>query len=611
MAESGNTNGNGHGSGHGHCHRHKPPIDLAPLMDWGTMKRSDHFVQFYEQDSHLERLVAGFIGTGLRQGETAIVIATAAHREGIERRLREQGIDIEAEESAGTFFSLDASQTLAKFTFGGKPDGVLFRQVIGSLVAKTAGTGKPLRAFGEMVALLWRDGNTDAAIALEELWNELAADYSFCLMCAYPMEGFGDETNGQPFARVCESHTAVFPAESYTGTADERLRAITVLQQKAAALEAEVARRKQMESELARQKRELADFLQSATEGIHQIAPDGKILWANKAELELLGYTAQEYIGQDVRQFHADREVIEDMLERLGRGEELHDYEARLRHKDGSLRYVSINSNGYWDQNQFRYTRCFTRDVTEHKLAAEQLERAVTQRTAELRETIAELEAFSYSISHDMRSPLRAMQGFAHMILMDYAESLPPEVVDMLGRIQRGAARLDLLVRDVLSYSKVSRGDVRLYPVELGSLIEDLLGQLPELQEARERTTLEHPIQNVLGHEGYLSQCLTNLIENALKFVEPGQTPEIRIHTEAIGMGSVRVCVTDKGIGIAPEHRSRIFQIFGRIHSEQKYPGTGIGLAIVKRAVERMGGEVGFESEPCRGTRFWFILRSV
>src|SRR3954453_13798529 len=99
MAESGNTNGNGHGSGHGHCHLHKPPIDLAPLMDWGTMKRSDHFVQFYEQDSHLERLVAGFIGTGLRQGETAIVIATAAHREGIERRLREQGIDIEAEES--------------------------------------------------------------------------------------------------------------------------------------------------------------------------------------------------------------------------------------------------------------------------------------------------------------------------------------------------------------------------------------------------------------------------------------------------------------------------------------------------------------------------------
>jgi signal transduction histidine kinase len=249
--------------------------------------------------------------------------------------------------------------------------------------------------------------------------------------------------------------------------------------------------------------------------------------------------------------------------------------------------------------------------VTEHKLAAETLERTVAERTRQLRDTIAELEAFSYSISHDMRSPLRAMQGFARAILLDHEQSLPADVVDLLGRIQRGAARLDLLVRDVLAYSKVSRGEARLSAVELGSLIEDLLAQLPELQDAKHYVTIEHPLLNVVGHEGYLSQCFTNLIENALKFIEPGQAPEIRIRTEPVGMGSVRVCVQDQGIGIAPEHHERIFQIFGRIHPEKKYPGTGIGLAIVKRAIERMHGEVGFDSELGKGSRFWFILRSV
>jgi PAS domain S-box-containing protein len=379
------------------------------------------------------------------------------------------------------------------------------------------------------------------------------------------------------------------------------------LQQKAASLEAEIARRKKTEQTLARRERELSDFLQSASEGIHQVGMDGKILWANNAELAMLGYRAEEYIGQDIRLFHADEEVIADILQKLSRGEKLHEYEARVKHKDGSVRYVSINSNVYWDGERFVYTRCFTRDITERKQAAEILENTVAERTAQLQETVAELEAFSYSISHDMRSPLRAMHGFATALLEDHTKSLTPEGVDYLRRIERGAIRLDMLVRDVLAYSKVAKGAIELHPVTLRPLLEDILLQNPALNNSRDRIDIERLEHTVRGHDAYLTQCLTNLIENALKFVPPGAEPRVEVWSERL-IGKVRVSVRDNGVGISPEHHDRIFQIFGRVYSEKRYPGTGIGLAIVKKAVARMGGEVGFDSEPGKGSIFWLTL---
>ena len=582
---------------------------IAPCGDWTDMGKSEHFVQFYEEDSFLLKSLSGFIAAGLRQGETAIVIATPSHRNALDQHLRLDGLDPEASRLLQQFMVLDAAETLSKFMIGDSPDERLFTQVVGGLIARVSKTGKPVRAFGEMVALLWERGNMDGAIRLEELWNNLGKEHSFCLFCAYPMNGCRGEKNGVPFLHVCKAHTRVIPAESYTsgnGT-DHRLRTIALLQQKAASLETEVTERKQVQEALAARERELADFLENATEAIHQVSPDGKILWANTAELELLGYAAVEYIGRHITDFHADPEAIQDILERLNRGEKLRDYEARLRHKDGSIRHVAINSSVYWQGDKFVHTKCFTRDITERKRAAEILEQTVVDRTAQLRESIAELEAFSYSISHDMRSPLRAMQGYAKTLVDDYGPKLDPEAVTTLQRIQRASQRLDMLVRDVLAYSKVAKGEIHLQPVALGDLVDDILYQLPDFHGLRQCITVEHPLHSVVGHEACLTQCLTNLIANALKFVPPGSTPEVHIRTEKLG-DKIRVWVCDNGIGIHPEHRERIFQIFGRIYPEKRYPGTGIGLAIVKKAVSRMGGETGFDSEPGKGSRFWFTL---
>jgi signal transduction histidine kinase len=248
-----------------------------------------------------------------------------------------------------------------------------------------------------------------------------------------------------------------------------------------------------------------------------------------------------------------------------------------------------------------------TIDITQGKAFQAELERHVLERTVQLQETIGELEAFSYSVSHDLRAPLRAMEGYAKALLTDYHDRLDPQARHWLDRIFRSAHRLDYLIQDVLAYSRVAKDEIKLSPVDLAGLLEDIIAANPEFQTSRSRITVEQPLHRVLGHEAYLTQCVSNLLANAVKFVPAGVVPEIRIRSERLD-GKVRVWFEDNGIGIDPAHHERIFQIFGQVYPEEKYGGTGIGLAIVRKAVQRMSGAVGVESRVDKGSRFWLIL---
>lgn len=242
----------------------------------------------------------------------------------------------------------------------------------------------------------------------------------------------------------------------------------------------------------------------------------------------------------------------------------------------------------------------------EHHAAT--LEQTVAERTAQLIESVHELESFSYSISHDMRAPLRAMLGYAEILEVDYRRELGPEGGAYVRRISASARRLDQLIQDVLSYSKVSRGRLTLQPVSVEKLIGQLLDENPVLQRPRAVIEIDHPLPPMLAHEAYLAQILSNLLYNAVKFVPAGRTPEIRVWAEAIAGEKLRLHVADNGIGIPEAARSRIFEMFERLHGQQEYEGTGIGLAIVRKAVERMGGQVGVTSEPGQGSVFWIEL---
>jgi signal transduction histidine kinase len=236
---------------------------LTPLFDWTEVGESDHFVQFYEDDDFLVASVSRFLGAALGAGDGAVLIATRAHRQAIQRKLRAQGLNLAVARAQGQFVALDAAETLAKFMVDGVPDPARFRATVGEVMEQAARGRLRARAFGEMVALLWAEGNRDGAIRLEELWNDLQKAHVFALYCAYPLRDFGGEGQEAPFANVCTCHSRVIPAESYAALAgtDERLEAIARLQQKAQALEAEVAQRQQAEAALRQADHRKDEFL--------------------------------------------------------------------------------------------------------------------------------------------------------------------------------------------------------------------------------------------------------------------------------------------------------------------------------------------------------------
>ena len=238
---------------------------------------------------------------------------------------------------------------------------------------------------------------------------------------------------------------------------------------------------------------------------------------------------------------------------------------------------------------------------------ARELEKTVTQRTEKLRETVGELEAYSYSISHDLRAPLRAMQGYAKILVVEFANDLGEEAKLYLDRILAASERMDKLIQDVLSHSRVAREDVVLAPTDLNKLIGEIIQQYPNLSPPKVEIVVEGTLPRVLAAEAPLTQSISNLLNNAVKFVAKGTVPRVRIWGETDAAG-VRIWFEDNGIGIAPEYQARIFGMFERIPSGNDYEGTGVGLAIVRKAVERMGGRVGVESALGKGSKFWILL---
>jgi len=241
----------------------------------------------------------------------------------------------------------------------------------------------------------------------------------------------------------------------------------------------------------------------------------------------------------------------------------------------------------------------------------EDLERQVRERTVQLVEANANLQSFSYTAAHDLRSPLRSIKSFSEIVVEDFGASLGADGRSMLERISASADQLARLLDNLLEYSKMSQAELKLEPVSLAKAVGEVQALLQGDIRARNAiVTAADPLPEVIGHAATVVLLITNLLSNALKFIPSDVQPQVRIWEERNG-DCVRLYVQDNGIGIAPRDQEKIFDAFQRLHSKQAYPGTGLGLAIVRKGAERMGGRAGVESEPGKGSRFWVEFKAA
>lgn len=352
------------------------------------------------------------------------------------------------------------------------------------------------------------------------------------------------------------------------------------------------------------------DLVESAPDGMILIDTDGRIVLVNAQAERLFGYRRDSLIGQPIELLIPER--LRDRHQ-LHRGTFMHDPRQRpmgsgldlwARRKDGSEFPVEI-SLGPLQTEEGTVVTAAVRDITERKA----FERQLADYAESLKRSNRELEQFAYIASHDLRAPLRSLTGFSQLLQRRHADKLDGEAAEFLGYITQSAKQMQSLIDDLLAFSRVSRAEQVLKPVDCEQVLLKVERQLKALIDSRGAQITHETLPAVLGIEHEIMQLFQNLISNGLKF-QPDPDPRVHVGVRAEGPGW-HFTVTDYGIGIPQEYQDKIFLIFQRLHTTEEYEGTGVGLAICKKIIEHHGGRIWVDSEPGKGSTFHFIFRSA
>ena len=376
----------------------------------------------------------------------------------------------------------------------------------------------------------------------------------------------------------------------------------------------DISHRKQSEAALRAAAEQYAAILTATSDGYLLLASDGAVRDANNTYCRLSGYARDELLALNIRDLAAPelRQLVPEHLAQV-RADGFGRFESRHRRKDGTIFDVEI-SKAFWSAaDQFVV---FVRDITANKAAEAELarhrhhlEELVEARTQQLAQANQELESFAYSVSHDLRAPLRAVDGFSLILQEDYGDRLDAEGQRIVTVIRDGAQRLAQLIDDILAFSRIGRRDLAHAVAKMDDLVDAALKDLEVDLQGRDVELIRATLPAVRGDREMLQRVWMNLLQNAIKFT--AKTPKAVIEVGAREEGvHVIYFVRDNGAGFDMQYADKLFRAFQRLHSSTEFPGTGIGLAIVKRIVNRHGGRVWAEGRVGEGATFFFALPS-
>ncbi len=357
-------------------------------------------------------------------------------------------------------------------------------------------------------------------------------------------------------------------------------------------------------------------LIEASLDPLVTISPAGKITDVNQATEAATGIDRARLVGTDFSDYFTEPDKAREGYRQVFSQGLVVDYPLTLRHASGRLMEVLYNAAIYRNEaGEVQGVFAAARDITERKRAEEELarlntelEQRVRERTAELERSNRDLEDFAYISSHDMQEPLRKIANFSQMLAKQYQGQLDEQAVRYFGYVTDGAKRMQALINDLLSYSRVGRAELPLIVAPLEEILSGTLNDLHALIKESHAEISHDPLPTLKVNPLQMGRLLQNLIGNAIKF-HGGQPPRIHLAARQED-GEWVISVRDNGIGFEPQYAENIFTVFKRLNSKEKYPGTGIGLAICKKIVERHGGRIWAESEPGRGATFSFSIPS-
>ena len=626
--------------------RVSPGRRLEPQLQARDLSDAAHFVQFYETDAFLLDTLTDYIGTALRNGDAAIVVATADHREGLEARLESSGIDLPQLSARGQYTALDAAETLASFMVDGLPGSQRFEEVIGGVLTRAMHGGPRLRIFGEMVALLAAEGMHAAALRLEQLWNELRQVHTFSLMCGYPIDGFDGEELTEVLAEVCAEHIRILPSEGCTDLPDpeDRLRAITDLQHRARSLEAEIAKRQQAEERIRRLQeitghlsryletdqvlasiaRSAADLLQVPVGAVFLLdrrAPDADFTLA-------AAYGIDEADARDLRlPRHASLAgraidqgqtlVVDDVRQTPGTA-----LPALLTGETAGSEIAAPITAG---TQTFGVVKAFSAMVRRFSPDDASLLSALAAAAAaaltnaqlyhEAQEAVRVRDEFLSAAAHDLKTPLTVVKGVSQLVQRQLIRTEMQgleRLLEGLATINETATKMGEQLDELLDLTRLQAGqplELRRQPTDCVDLARRLTAEQQQVAE-RHQVRVETSLQELAGiwDAVRLRRVLDNLLSNAIKYSPAGGEVVVTVEREredSTGDEWAVLSVRDQGLGIPAADLPHIFKRFRRATNvEGRIGGTGIGLTSARQIVEQHGGAIAVESEEGAGSTF-------